>query len=189
MWGALSVLIQRKQRGVWADHNGGRMASTWALLGEFGVKMTYFCICQKVLFGCSKILPTENIQFISENNFSCTSIWQSSCKKNQLHCCHSLGWIELGQKNKRWQKVGAQAWKLGGQTWNWPHHPTAHSHPQGSKVLTVRESPRAATTWMSAGLRVCTERQADMLESGKRAEGIVYPFASCQYQKQDCMCV
>ena len=26
----------------------------------------------------------------------------------------------------------------------------------GPRVLTVRESPRAATTWMSAGLRVCT---------------------------------
>lgn len=30
------------------------MASTWALLGEFGVKMTYFCICQKVLLGVQK---------------------------------------------------------------------------------------------------------------------------------------
>lgn len=49
-------------------------------------------------------------------------------------------------------------------------------HPQGSKVLTVTESPRAATTWMSAGLRACTERQVYMLESGKRAEGTIYCF-------------
>lgn len=66
--------------------------------------------------------------------------------------------------------------KLGGQTWSWFYHTTAQSHAQGSKVLTVRESPRAATTWTSAGLRACTEREADMLESGKRAEGMVYCF-------------
>lgn len=48
--------------------------------------------------------------------------------------------------------------------------------PPGLTRLTVRESPRAATTWMSAGLRACTERQVAMLESGKRAEGIVYCF-------------
>lgn len=33
-----------------------------------------FLHMSKSAVGCSKILPTENIQFISENNFSCTSI-------------------------------------------------------------------------------------------------------------------
>ena len=35
----------------------------------------------------------------------------------------------------------------------------------GPRVLTVRESPRAATTWMSAGLRACTGKTKGHLES------------------------
>lgn len=60
-------------------------------------------------------------------------------------------------------------------------HPT-----RGPRVLTVRESPRAATTWRSAGLRVCTGKTSGhtCIRGKEPAAGV---SASCfkQDQKRD----
>lgn len=73
--------------------------------------------------------------------------------------------MESGQRGGRAQRPGVQALEVeergpGADT------VTLTLQGRGPGVLTVRESPRAATTWMSAGLRVCTgETDRQTLES------------------------
>ena len=63
--------------------------------------------------------------------------------------------MESGQRGRRAQRPGVQA--LEPEELGPGADTVTHTlQGRGPRVLTVRESPRAATTWMSAGLRVCT---------------------------------
>lgn len=115
--------------------------------------------------GCSKPLPTENIQFIPEKDFFPPAhLLDKAVAKIELL---PFSWTErAGAEGREIVEGGSAGFRCRrARTWKAPPHPlptlTPISHrppPGGSKVLTVRESPRAATTWMSAGLRACTEK-------------------------------
>lgn len=94
----------------------------------------------------------EAVQLTPEG-FPLTYLTENETAKSNPRPALSL--MESGQRGGRAQRPGAQTLELGGQG---PGADTVTPTLQGRgpRVLTVRESPRAATTWMSAGLRVCT---------------------------------
>lgn len=119
--------------------------------------------------GCSKPLPTENIQFIPEKDFFPPAhLLDKAVAKIKLL---PFSWTErAGAEGRKIVEGGSAGFRCRrARTWKAPPHPwptltptipCPHLAPPpgGSNVLTVKESPRAATTWMSAGLRACTEK-------------------------------
>lgn len=131
--------------------------------------MTYFCICQNVVLGVQNLCQLRIFSsFLKKIFFPPAHLLDKAVAKIKLL---PFSWTErAGAEGREIVEGGSAGFRCRrARTWKAPPHPwptltptipCPHLAPSpgGSNVLTVRESPRAATTWMSAGLRACTEK-------------------------------
>lgn len=112
------------------------------------------CNCPKGDGRCSKPLLPEAVRFTP--------------KKDSPSCTGQTKWLQTSPCQALRSRVSGRGW-FGGKDnaeEDWDLELTQPPPPRlGPRVLTVRESPRAATTWMSAGLRACTGKTKGHLES------------------------